>query len=254
MPKREKLSRIDERIPINVTVDTGDTAMGLGPATCSVSSTNAQTTLSHTHEITTSSDVGVQAVIMATSASGDFTMDGILAAGQITTSIGYAANLSADALVVGTISHSSAWVAVEDGLNVTGTVDYSGSLRKRAAGGTYSLAPMCYLTTPLTTASWDGDIKSSADNGTIDLSSVFGAPAGIKAALVKVVLDAGSVDDIVGIGPTMAAQTALEMHYQHAGYQEPHLAVVPCNASGDLCFATLSGSIGITLEIWGYAI
>src|SRR5690606_34758952 len=49
------------------------------------------------------------------------------------------------------------------------------------------------LATPLTSTAWDGDAYSTASKTLIDLSVVFGAPAGIKAALVNVSMrDSGS--------------------------------------------------------------
>ena len=43
-----------------------------------------------------------------------------------------------------------------------------------------------FLTTPLTSSSWDGDAHSTEAKTKIDLSAVFGAPANIKAVSVRV--------------------------------------------------------------------
>ncbi|MDD4465707.1 MAG: hypothetical protein PHY25_03390, partial [Dehalococcoidales bacterium] len=45
-----------------------------------------------------------------------------------------------------------------------------------------------FLTTPLTSTSWDGDAFSTTSKTLIDLSTVFGAPAGIKAVLCNVAI------------------------------------------------------------------
>ena len=42
-----------------------------------------------------------------------------------------------------------------------------------------------YLTTPLTSTSWDGDARSTEAATLLDLSSVFSVPAGVKAVLVR---------------------------------------------------------------------
>ena len=50
-----------------------------------------------------------------------------------------------------------------------------------------------FLTTPLTSTAWDGDAYSTTAKTKIDLSSVFSAPAGIKAVLVAgTIADSGS--------------------------------------------------------------
>ena len=61
------------------------------------------------------------------------------------------------------------------------------------------------LTTPLTSTSWDGDSFSTTSKTLIDLSTVFGAPAGIKAVLVQLICkDSGSAasnDIYFGVSP-----------------------------------------------------
>ena len=50
-----------------------------------------------------------------------------------------------------------------------------------------------FLTTPLTSTAWDGDSFSTTGKTLIDLSSVFGVPAGVKAVLVRMIArDSGS--------------------------------------------------------------
>lgn len=44
-----------------------------------------------------------------------------------------------------------------------------------------------FLTTPLTSTSWDGDARSTTAKTKIDLSAVFGVPAGAKGILVRLV-------------------------------------------------------------------
>jgi hypothetical protein len=113
---------------------------------------------------------------------------------------------------------------------------------------------MHYLTTALTSTSWDGDSKTSGNNGTIDLSAVFGVPAGVKAVLVR--LSARSATPSTSyalLGPSSAQNDALVSRVQVANTWQDSSGVVPCNASGDIYF-TCGGTCDIVIEIWGYAL
>jgi hypothetical protein len=116
------------------------------------------------------------------------------------------------------------------------------------------------LTTPLTSTSWDGDSFSSTNKTLIDLSAVFGAPAGIKAVLVKISLrDSGSaaascVFQLSGISSgnyySLTAQASpINDRFVYA------TSVVPCDENGDLYYnviASGASTMDIYLEVWGY--
>ena len=117
------------------------------------------------------------------------------------------------------------------------------------------------LTTPLTSTSWDGDSFSTTAKTKIDLSDVFGAPAGIKAILVRVSLrDSGSAagnpwlllspNDTKNMGALClrAAGIANDALVDESG-------ICPCDANGDVyyqCAATGSNTLDVWLQIWGY--
>lgn len=107
------------------------------------------------------------------------------------------------------------------------------------------------LTTPLTNTSWDGDdTKTSGNNGTIDLSSVFGAPPGIKAVNLHVLVYSSSVGDSMTLGPGSGKNQALcrvDVASQNIIYQP----VVNCDSNGDI-YAAFAGSVIVKIEIWGY--
>ena len=116
------------------------------------------------------------------------------------------------------------------------------------------------LTTPLTSTSWDGDSFSTTAKTKIDLSAVFGVPAGVKAVLVKVALrDSGSAAasclfQLSGISSgtnySLTAQ-ASPINDRYAYFN----GIVPCDANGDIYYmatASDSGTMDIYLEIWGY--
>lgn len=120
----------------------------------------------------------------------------------------------------------------------------------------------CPLTSPLTSTSWDGDSFSTTSKTKIDLSSVFGVPAGIKAVLIRArVNDSGSAAsnalffmlspiDNANIAPFIVRPGGLPNDY----YAE-QLAVVPCNSDGDVYYqvsASGSGTMDVVIQIWGY--
>ena len=116
------------------------------------------------------------------------------------------------------------------------------------------------LTTQLTSTSWDGDSFSTTAKTKIDLSAVFGVPAGVKAVLVKVALrDSGSaaascVFQLSGVSSgtnyslTAIASPIADRFAYYSG-------IVPCDANGDVYYqinASGSATMDVYLEIWGY--
>jgi len=117
-----------------------------------------------------------------------------------------------------------------------------------------------FLTTPLTSTSWDGDSFSTTDKTLIDLSAVFGVPAAVKAVIVKVALrDSASASGLYyiqfsgvssGTGYSLTVP-AIPVNDRY-GYGQ---GIVPCAANGDIYYSIVasgSGTMHIYLEIWGY--
>ena len=114
---------------------------------------------------------------------------------------------------------------------------------------------LVFLTTQLTSTSWDGDVKTSANNGIIDLSAVFGVPAGVRAVLCA--MTAYSTTDQISLvlKPDVDAANAppLNLHTVASKFTG-RCAWVPCDANGDIYFSSNSASnTNVWLEIWGYA-
>lgn len=117
-----------------------------------------------------------------------------------------------------------------------------------------------YLTAPLTSTSWDGDAKSTASKTLLDLSSVFSAPAGIRAILVYVsVNDSGSAanDTYLVLSPNNTANQGMVFNPERAGndYYGRYSAVVPCDANGDIYYqiaASGANTFDVVIQIWGY--
>ena len=117
-----------------------------------------------------------------------------------------------------------------------------------------------FLTTPLTSTAWDGDSFSTTPKTKIDLSAVFGAPAGIKAVLVTctlrdsgaastdswIILSTNGDDNYSGMG---AACPPVNDRYGR------YSIIVPCDENGDIyyrCEASGSNTLDVYLEIYGY--
>jgi hypothetical protein len=117
-----------------------------------------------------------------------------------------------------------------------------------------------FLTTPLTSTSWNGDSFSTTDKTLIDLSAVFGVPAAVKAVIVKVALrDSASASGLyyiqfsgVSSGTGYSLTVPAIPVNDRFGYGQ---GIVPCDANGDIYYniiASGSGTMDIYLEIWGY--
>jgi len=118
------------------------------------------------------------------------------------------------------------------------------------------------LTTPLTSTSWDGDAYSTTAKTLIDLSAVFGAPAGIKAIAVRITArDSGSASGsglFFMLAPNnVANQSALTVRLDgvpNDGLRDDS-GVCPCDANGDIYYqiqASGAGTLDAFIVIWGY--
>ena len=109
-----------------------------------------------------------------------------------------------------------------------------------------------FLSTPLTSTSWDGDTKTTADRAIVDLSAVFGVPAGIKAVLMTIGSAADSAGEFIRFGPNSTYNYTLTCITSVANQFSRSTGIVPCDSNGDIyCYP--SGTIeGVQVWIWGY--
>lgn len=136
---------------------------------------------------------------------------------------------------------------------------YTGDLQPYRNSTDYTGYVFVPLTAGLTSTSWDGDGYSTSAATLIDLSAVFGVPAGVKAVALKIACrDSGSSSTRTWIyfGPG-AGQWAVEV--ETTGLADDTLrhgaTVVPCNVDGDIFYgltASGAGTTDIWLSIWGY--
>jgi hypothetical protein len=121
-----------------------------------------------------------------------------------------------------------------------------------------------YLSAPLTSTSWDGDARTTTAKTTIDLSSVFGVPAGVKAIIAKIIAnDSTSAAQTTKcwfiLAPNNTAGSGQGILIAGLPNDAQHMesVTIGCDANGDVYFQCDSGGVGtldINLSIWGYLI
>ena len=118
-----------------------------------------------------------------------------------------------------------------------------------------------FLTTPLTSTSWDGDSYSTTAKTLIDLSKVFGVPARAKGILVRLAArDSGSSTGYCqfSLSPNAIDKSVAVQAYLHGVPNDVYVSVngvVPCDANGDVYYqiaASGTGTLDAIIEIWGY--
>jgi hypothetical protein len=118
-----------------------------------------------------------------------------------------------------------------------------------------------FLTTPKTSTSWDGDARSTTAKTLIDLSAVFGVPAGVKAILVRLTArDSGSSSGYchLSLSPNNTQDSVAIQAYLQGVANDIYITengIVPCDANGDVYYqivASGTGTLDAFIEIWGY--
>lgn len=110
-----------------------------------------------------------------------------------------------------------------------------------------------FLTTPLTSTDWDGDTKGTGDRAIVDLSTVFGVPAGVKAVLMSIQTQGDAVNEYIRFGPDSGNNFTLICRTQVAGQIAHASGIVPCDANGDVyCYTSTTNVEGVQVWIWGY--
>jgi len=140
------------------------------------------------------------------------------------------------------------------------TNDYDRVDRRLSALESAKFVP---LTSPLTSESWDGDAFSTTAKTLIDLSAVFGVPAGVSAVLVRILArdsgSAASADNIYfGISPNDTNHEvvlATRLGGKPNDYFNDINGVCSCDANGNIYYQILASGVGtldVYLQIWGY--
>ena len=115
--------------------------------------------------------------------------------------------------------------------------------------------------TPLTSTSWDGDSYSTTAKTLIDLSAVFGVPAGVKAVMVRVAVQdsaAASGDYYITLSPNNSAGSGLTVNCIPVNDRLNRAQLnVPCNVDGDIYYqiaASGASTFDVHLQVFGYYI
>ena len=146
-----------------------------------------------------------------------------------------------------------------------GSVLTASEMNTYVSDNTAALAARAYfvpLTTPLTSTSWDGDARSTTDKTLIDLSEVFGVPAGVKAILARISArdsaSAGTQSLYFALSPndtTLSHAMAVKPSGLTNDYVADAVGIVPCDANGDVYYqinASGTNTMDCWFEIWGY--
>lgn len=116
-----------------------------------------------------------------------------------------------------------------------------------------------FLASPLTSTAWDGDAYSTTAKTLIDMSAVFGVPAGVKAVLLyAAVRDSGSAtqDTYLILSPNNTvfkgiAVSPMPVNDRYGRYG----LTIPCDSNGDIYYqitASGAGTFDVVIEIWGW--
>lgn len=118
-----------------------------------------------------------------------------------------------------------------------------------------------FLTTPLTSSSWNGAGRSTTAKTLINLNSDFGVPAGAKAVLVRMTArDSGSSSGYnqLMLSPSATAGSAAVQCYLQGVPNDVYVSangICPCNSGGNIYYqiaASGTGTLDASIEIWGY--
>ena len=126
----------------------------------------------------------------------------------------------------------------------------------------HNLGTPVFLTTPLTSTSWDGDARSTTAKTLIDLSAVFSVPAGVRAVIIKIECqDSGAESGVASfrVSPNnLDGKAPLFVQLSYTTANDVPLSstgICPCDANGDIYYqiaASGAGTLDAWIEIWGY--
>lgn len=138
----------------------------------------------------------------------------------------------------------------------TGYVGYTAGLRPNKNSTQYYAYSYVPLGTPLTSTAWDGDAKGNTAGTVIDLSAVFGAPAGLQAVNVRVIgkaNNAGPTDSNYFYVGQSASDDAHVGCYLWGNVYMDNMGPANCDSNGDIWYTVQSGATAYCIiRIMGY--
>lgn len=116
-----------------------------------------------------------------------------------------------------------------------------------------------WLANPLTSSEWVGQLKTTVGKTLIDLSAVFGCPAGIKAVYLWVGLScsdsyAGSANFILAGNSIHADGISVDAEGLNNGKYERNAVIIPCDENGDIYYQISATGTGLSIymRVYGY--
>jgi len=111
------------------------------------------------------------------------------------------------------------------------------------------------LTTPLGSTSWDGDARSTTSATLIDTSSVFGVPAGIKAAYVRIMARDSATWGTnylsFSLGPSSSNSETVTCYVFGGDILNTAVGIAICDSNGDFVYKVdASGTLTMDCWIW----
>ena len=141
-------------------------------------------------------------------------------------------------------------------MNADQLVTFIKSHLSGAEGWTHPFHP---LQAPLTSTAWDGDSFSTEAATLLDLSAVFGVPAGVKAVLVRLqTRDSaawGTADLYTSVGPSATVFYEVTCRCFGGDVWNNALGICACDANGDIYYRILAsgaGTMDVYIQILGY--
>lgn len=155
----------------------------------------------------------------------------------------------------GLINLQADQINVQADLSVTQDVIFYGNLISNKGGSDLTVYGVHPAATPYTNTGWDGDTKTSANNGWLTANNLFpSVPTAAKAIFVRVSVSSSTAGDYVTLGGnSTAGNAAIVCRAQVAGQYNDGSGLVPLDGSGRFYF-TASGSLSVFLQVHGYLV
>jgi len=116
-----------------------------------------------------------------------------------------------------------------------------------------------FLSTPLSSTSWDGDLYSTTDVTLLDLSAVFEVPAGVKAVMLRITAKDSAAWGTTGLrfalGPSSTYYNNVTAYPAGGSVYSASTGIVICNADGDIYYkieASGENTMSCYMQVWGY--
>jgi len=140
------------------------------------------------------------------------------------------------------------------GGRISGSLTFTGDLKPERSGTQYTGYLFIPLENVATSTNWDGDAKTTSDNGIIDLSVEFGLPGNIRAVAALFQIRDTTINIGVLLKRDSGSLNAIVVRTQVTNQFIDNSGIVPCDENGDIYFATAGNLDSVNILITGYFI